>query len=157
MDIFTVSFFGHRIVEQPAEIEKRLCNLLRDLLREREYVEFLVGREGDFDLLASSCIRRIVREYGNGSASLILVLPYPKSEIYKNKTEYLRYYDEIELCESSANAHFKSAIRQRNNHMVDRSDLVICYIRHESGGAARAVRYAGKQEKRIINLAERDD
>lgn len=61
MDIFTVSFFGHREIARASEVEQRLEELLRELIRRKEYVEFLIGRDGAFDLLASSEIRRAVR------------------------------------------------------------------------------------------------
>ena len=53
MNIYTVSFFGHRFIEEPLLIEKRIEILLRKLLREKEYIEFLVGRDGEFDQLVS--------------------------------------------------------------------------------------------------------
>lgn len=36
MDIYTVSFFGHRNVEHGTEIENRLDTLLHDLITQRE-------------------------------------------------------------------------------------------------------------------------
>ena len=48
MDLFTVSFFGHRIVPEFREAEERVEPLIHTLLLEKEYVEFLVGRNGDF-------------------------------------------------------------------------------------------------------------
>jgi hypothetical protein len=39
--------------------------------------------------------------------------------------------------------------------MIDRSDLVLCCIEHESGGAYQAVQYAVRQQCKIINLAEK--
>ena len=41
--------------------------------------------------------------------------------------------------------------------MVDRADLVICYIEHEKGGAWQTVEYATEQGKTVINLAEETD
>jgi hypothetical protein len=41
--------------------------------------------------------------------------------------------------------------------MVDRADLIICYIEHQSGGAWQAARYAIEQGKMVINLAEETD
>ena len=58
MEVFTVSFFGHRMIGNALEIENRLEQLIRTLLREHEYIEFLVGRDGEFDQLVSSVIRR---------------------------------------------------------------------------------------------------
>ena len=51
----------------------------------------------------------------------------------------------------------KSAIQIRNHEMVDRADLIICYIEHEKGGAWRTVKYAREQGKTVINLAEDTD
>ncbi len=154
MDIYTVSFFGHREVEMAAEIESRLERLLHDLITRKQYVEFLVGRDGEFDLLAASAIRRAVNQYGCGNTSLILVLPYTKAEYRDNEQSYLDYYDEVEICADSSEVHYKSAIQVRNRSMVDRSDLVVCCIQHKSGGAYRTMQYAEKQGKQVRNLAD---
>ena len=154
MNIYTVSFFGHREVEKPTEIEKHLDNLLYDLITQKEYVEFLIGRDGEFDLLASSAIRRAVKNYSSGNVSFILVLPYMRANYRDNEQNFLDYYDEVEICEESSSVHFKSAIQVRNRSMIDRSDLVVCCIQHKSGGAYKTIQYAEKQNRRIINLAE---
>lgn len=154
MNIYTVSFFGHREIENPIEIENRLDKILHDLISQREYVEFLIGRDGEFDLLASSVIKRNICNYGYGNTYFILVLPYMKTEYRDNEKDYLDYYDEVEICTESANAHYKAAIQIRNRNMVDRSNLVVCCIQHKSGGAFKAVQYAEKQNCRIINLAK---
>lgn len=154
LDIYTVSFFGHRNMECGSEIGNRLDRLLHDLIRQKEYVEFLIGRDGDFDLLASAAIRQAVRDHGYGNTHFTLVLPYMKAEYRDNEQSYLDYYDEVEICSESANAHPKSAIQVRNRNIVDRSDLIICCIQHKSGGAYKTIKYAEKQGKRIINLAD---
>lgn len=154
MEIYTVSFFGHRQIENPSEIGKRLDKLLYELISQKEYVEFLIGREGEFDLLAASVIKRAVRVYDYGNTHFTLVLPYMKAEYRENEKSYLEYYDEIEICSKSVKAHPKSAIQVRNKNMVDRSDLVICCIQQNSGGAYKTVQYAKKQNCTIINLAE---
>ncbi len=154
MDVFTVSFFGHREVERATEIEERLEKLLHDLIIQKEYVELLIGRDGDFDLIASSLIKRAIKATGYGNTCFTLVLPYVKAEYRDNEENYLKYYDEVEICAESAKAHYKSAIQIRNRSMVDRSDLVVCCIQHRKGGAYQTVRYAEKQGKEIINLAE---
>lgn len=154
MEIYTVSFFGHRLVERASEIQVRLEILLHDLITQKEYVEFLIGRDGKFDLLAASSIRRTVKQYGYGNTSLILVLPYMKAEYRDNEMSYLDYYDEVEICADSSEVHYKSAIQVRNRCMVDRSDLVVCCIQHKSGGAYSTMQYAKKQGKQVRNLAD---
>lgn len=154
MNIYTVSFFGHREVENFFSVERRLEELIRDLIRQQEYVEFLVGRNGEFDQLVSSTVLRIKRLAGGENSSLILVLPYMTAEFENNQKSFASYYDEIEISEAAAGKHFKAAIQARNREMVDRSDMVICYVTHKNGGAYSTVRYAQKREKRIINVAE---
>ena len=58
VNIFTVSFFGHRIIPEFREAEDRVEALVHALLLEKEYVEFLVGRDGDFDQIVSSAVKR---------------------------------------------------------------------------------------------------
>ena len=152
MDIYTVSFFGHRHIEQGALVEERLESLLYDLITGKEYVEFLIGRDGEFDLLASSVIKRCIKKYGRGNTSLVLVLPYMRAEYRDNEAAFLDYYDEIEICEESARAHYKAAIQIRNRCMVDRSDLVVCCIQHQSGGAYKTVQYAQRLGKRVVEV-----
>lgn len=38
--------------------------------------------------------------------------------------------------------------------MAEQADLILCYIERESGGAYKAVQYAKKLGKEVINLAE---
>ena len=135
-------------------IEDRLEDLIIKLLREHEYVDFLVGRNGDFDQLVSSTIRRVKREFREDNSTHVLVLPYNSAEFQNNEDSFAEYYDEIEICPESHAAHFKAAMQIRNRSMVDRSDLVICYVEHNSGGAFQTMQYALKQEKEVINLSE---
>lgn len=152
MNIYTVSFFGHRHLSDPFGIEARLMSILHDLITTKEYVEFLVGRDGEFDQLVSSSIRRAKENYVYGNVSHILVLPYERADYRNNRSSYEAYYDEVEICPDAAAAHPKAAIFVRNKCMIDRSDLVLCAIEYESGGAYKAVQYAKKQGKQIIYL-----
>lgn len=150
---YTVSFFGHRIVPDSILAAEHLEQVIIQLLREKEYVEFLVGRNGDFDQLVSSAIRKIKKKFRDDNSSHVLVLAYPISEFQKNEQSFYDYYDEIEICEFAAKSHYKAAIKIRNRIMVDRSDLVVCYIEHENGGAYQAVSYAKRQGKQVLNVA----
>lgn len=152
-DKLTVSFFGHRIIEDYQTVESKLYELLRIIMqRENREIEFLVGRNGDFDLMAASVIRKLKKETGGDNAFLCLVLPYETAELKNNTEAFESYYDSIEICEASANRNFKYAIVARNRNMVERSDLVIVYVKNESGGAYQTLKYAEKNQKRIINL-----
>ena len=149
---YTVCLFGHRRIENVIEIEDTLRAVIEKILAEHEYVEFLIGREGEFDILAASVIKSIMRNRDIGNCSLTLVMPYLRTDFEKNQAEYEAYYDSIKLCEESAAAHPKAAIQIRNRFMVDRSDLCVFYVTHPSGGAYRTKQYAEAAGKQIISL-----
>ena len=142
MDIYTVSFFGHREIENALEVERKLEAKITELIQTKQYIEFLVGREGEFDILAASVVKRVKKQMDYGNCSLIWVLPYMIAEFRDNEKEFLEYYDDVEICEQSSKAHYKSAMQIRNRAMIDRSDLIICCIHHKSGGAYKTVQYA---------------
>lgn len=152
MRAYTVSFFGHRILENSLLVERRLEILIRKLLTEKEYVEFLVGRDGEFDQIVSSTIRRCKREYRSDNSAHVLILPYPTAEFRNNEESFWEYYNEIEICGSSESNYFKAAHQKRNREMVDRSHLVIFCIQHESGGAWQTMKYAQRRGVPTINL-----
>ena len=152
MNTYTVSFFGHRRIYNQLHLDHTLEQLIARLLREHSYVEFLVGRDGDFDQMVSSAIRRCQRENGHHNSSHIWVMPYLTSFFRDNEQGCYDYYDEIEICEESSTKHFKAAFQVRNKHMVDRSDLVIFYVETNEGGAYQTMRYAITQSKECLNL-----
>ena len=156
MRIYTVAFFGHRYVDNILKVEDLLEEQIRKLLDENEYVDFLVGRNGDFDQCVSSSVLRVRRNHRDDNSALVLVLPYPTAEYLNNEESFHEYYTDVEISYAASVAHPKSAIQIRNREMVDRADLVICYIEHEKGGAWQTVEYAMKQGKPVANLAKLD-
>ena len=48
----------------------------------------------------------------------------------------------------------KFAILKRNEWMVEQANLVIAYVKYSWGGAAKALEYAKRKKKRIINIAK---
>ena len=152
--VYTVCFFGHRQIDNFKEIEQKIETLIDRLLKEHEYIEFIIGRDGEFDQLVTSSIHRIRKRSDAANCSVTWVMPYLKADYVKNSQSYDNYYDSVEICEHSAKAHPKSAIQTRNRAMVDRSDLCVFCVTHKSGGAYQTFRYAEKINANIINLYE---
>ena len=153
MGRFTVCFFGHREIRKFREAEASLEALIRTLLLQKTYVHFLVGREGDFDQLVSSVIKRQQRCVRADNSALIWILPYSTAQLRDQAENFLAYYDAVEICRDAACSPPKAAFQVRNRQMVDQSDLVVVYVEHQRGGAYQAMHYAQKQKKQIINLA----
>ena len=86
MNLYAVSFFGHRQIDNVFVIEQRLEMMIRKLLVSKEYVEFLVGRDGEFDQLVASTVRRCKRAIRDDNSALVLVLPYATAEYRNNES-----------------------------------------------------------------------
>ena len=152
LSVYTVCFFGHRVIDDFQETEKKVEKIIDKILNEHEYVEFLIGREGDFDQIVSSAILRYKKKSELDNCSLTWVMPYMKAEYKHNLDSFEKYYDSIELCEQSANAHPKAAIQIRNRAMVDRSDLCVFFVNQEKGGAYQTLKYAEKRGVQILRI-----
>ena len=150
MPIFTVAFFGHRDLCDLNRIDERLMPLLRQLIWDKDYVVFMVGRNGGFDEYVASVIKRAQREYGVDNNELTLILPYEVA----NLADYETYYDGILIPECLEGVHPKGAISKRNRWMVEKADLVVVNVEREQGGAYRAKQYAEKLWTPVVNLAE---
>ena len=117
----------------------------------KKFIEIYMGRDGEFDTYAATLVKRVQKDYDDYHAiEFNLVLPYPK----KDMEDFDKYYDRVDI---PISAHPKLAITKRNEWMVEQAELVICYIERESGGAYKAVQYAKKLEKEIINLADYEE
>lgn len=79
---------------------------------------------------------------------MILVLPYP----VKDYEDYEKYYDEIVIPKELYGVHPKAAITERNRWMVTNTDVLVAYIRNESGGTAACVRMAEQLGRAIIKI-----
>ena len=153
MTIFTVSFFGHRIINDALTVEHQVEDLIQSLITQKTYVEFLVGRDGEFDQIVSSAIRRCKRKIRSDNSAHVWVLPYVTAEFRGNEEVFRNYYDEIEICGVSAGGHFKKAYQTRNREMVDRSDFIVFCIQHKSGGAWQTLQYARNQGKPYMTIS----
>lgn len=153
MDIYTVSFFGHRELYDLRHIDVELVPILKELIRSKQYVSFLIGRNGEFDEYTASVIKRVQKAVGKDNNEMTLVLPYTVANI----EFYEKYYDSIIIPETVYRVHPKSAITLKNQWMVEQSDLVIVNVERNKGGAYTAMKYAQKLNKKIINLHDTEN
>lgn len=149
MDIYRVAFIGHRVIPHQYGLENKIEIIVRDMLREKEYVEFIMGRNGDFDIMAAAVVKRVRESVGSDNSSLILVQPY----VMKDDNYYEKYYDCIEY-PIDRGTHPKAAITARNRWMIENADVLVAYVEKDrKGGAYTAMKYMEKLQKKIVNLA----
>lgn len=110
MNIFTVSLFGHREIDDLRQLNDQLFPIIKELIQTKAYVAFLIGRNGEFDEYAASVIKHVQKEVGKENNHITLVLPYTVADL----EYYEKYYDSIIIPESLYGAHPKIAITLKN-------------------------------------------
>ena len=139
---YTATFIGHR--ECPDLDRSRISEQVKNLI-DAGYDKFLCGGMGQFDWLCAKCVSELKSEFPHIKSHLII--PY-----LNFNTQNISYFDEIIYPVCISNYHFKSAILQRNKYLVNSSDAAICYINHDSGGAAVTYELAIKKGLLTVNL-----
>lgn len=147
------TFAGHREVYH-AGMDEKIEKAIRKLLQTDSEFVFYTGGMGEFDSRCASAVRAAKRRYPHLKIHLVLVLSYMSNRLNTDKEYYEYCYDEILLPEELCGVHYKAAIQKRNRWMVDRADYLIAYLFRNFGGAYETVKYAKKQGKTVINLAE---
>lgn len=153
LDIYRVSFIGHREVNNFSFIEEQVENIVKELINTKEYVEFYVGRNGEFDIMVASVIKRTQRDYGKSNNSLILVIPYSIA----NQEDMENYYDEVWYPSELHNVHYKSAITKRNEWFVNNSEMLVAYVERDYGGAYECLKKAQQKGLSIKRISDNRD
>ncbi len=139
--------FGHRVVY--ADLEGALRAAVEAAI-ERGCELFLTGAMGMFDRMFAFAVREAKRSHPN--IRLICVLPYPTAALERDRAYYAADFDDVWIPPELLNMHPKGAIGARNRRMIDRSDLVLFYVKNRFGGAYQALQYAKRADKPLILL-----
>lgn len=147
------SGFGHRTVFGNIELAVQAC-VIQAI--EMGCTVFYTGAMGEFDSVFISAVRAAKRRYPALGLRLICVKPYLTNEMNTHKAQYDALYDDVLVPEELLGLHYKRAIPARNRWMVDRSDVVIGYVKRQTGGAYAAVQYARTQGKVVCPVIASD-
>lgn len=141
-----VAFFGHK--DTPSTIKPRLENVVQQLIKENEKITFLVGTHGAFDLIAQSVLVQASQNYPWITCQKVLSYIPAGKDIEQYELPTL-------VPEGIESVPKRFAISFSNNYIVNKCDVIVCYIEHDWGGAAQYINKAKKKGKVIINLAEK--
>ena len=136
-------FFGHR--DAPEELLPSLVSLLEELTEQQGITVFWVGGHGQFDRLAAEAVCRLRERFPRIRLELVAAYPYAAEKPP-------RMADRAFLPEGLAQAPPKAAIVRRNRWMAQHADVVVTYLRRDTGVAYRAVCEARRWGKRIVPL-----
>lgn len=135
-----IAFCGHDNVQNVDQVRNWLCKTLDQFIYE-DSVTCYLGGYGGFDRLAAAVVRQ--KQKANAALQSVLVIPYLN-----------RHYDEsgydFTLFPPLEGVPPRYAILRRNEWMVAQADVVIAYVIHSWGGAAKTLEYAQAKKKKVV-------
>ena len=137
------TFFGHS--DTPETVMPALKAVIVDLIENMNVTGFYVGSHGNFDRMAISILSELAKTQ---SIRFYVVLAYQPTEKDADYLAHTVLPDGIEAVPP------RFAINFRNRFMLENADIVITYVTHSWGGAAKFKQLAKKKQKRIIELSE---
>ena len=165
----TCCFFGHRKVLDAVETQKKLYQVIEDLIRKEGIETFLFGSRSDFDALCLSTVTALQGRYPH------IRRVYVRAEYPYISDSYERYllksYDATYFPEFAVKAG-KAVYVERNREMIQKSKICVIYYRENympptrkaskrsvteyqpKSGTKLAYDYALQKQKTIVNVAE---
>lgn len=133
-------FCGHAQVENRDAVEAWLAQVCRGLILEGVDT-FYFGGYGGFDRLAAQTVIRLRRDFERVRS--VLILPYLNTPVDTSLYD-VTLYPPLETVPP------RFAIARRNEWMVGQADVVVAYVTHPWGGAAKMLQCARRKQKRLM-------
>ena len=136
-------FIGH--ADSPFELRTKLKNTVIKLISEG-ILNFYVGNNGNFDWLVQDVLIEIIKK--GVLVNLYVVLSYVGEKSICAPQEYTIYPEGIE------NTPLRFAITKRNDIIINKSSLMVAYVKHNLSNSHKWLEKAKKKGLKIINLAD---
>lgn len=136
------ALFGHR--DAPEAIKEALRTVLIDLIENKNVNIFYVGNNGAFDRMARKLLKEFKEKY---KIDYYVALAYIPQKAGDNDYTDSIYFDELNT------KPWKVRIIERNKLMIEKSDVVVTYVTHITGGAAEFKAFAERKCKTVINIS----
>lgn len=139
----TCTFFGHH--DTPSTIKPLLRQVIIELIEQCGVTRFYVGNQGNFDAMAHSLLAELVQTYQIHYNVVLAYLPKKKDpSVDGSPTMLPNGFEAVPP---------RFAIDHRNRWMLDRSDIVVTYVRYP-GGAAKFKALAERKGKTVVELSD---
>jgi uncharacterized phage-like protein YoqJ len=135
-----VTFCGHSEVVQLDQVKCWLSEVVSQLIEEGAKT-FYLGGYGGFDSLAATVVNE--QEAAHPEIESVLVIPYLNME-WDHKRYDSTVYPDLEHVPP------RFVVSRRNQWMVAEADVVVAYVTHSWGGAAKTLEYARRKKKNVI-------
>ena len=144
-------FSGHRNLKSYDFDQALLDRVVLDLIK-MGTTEFLCGMAYGFDLAAARTVLMYKNDY---EIKLTACLPCANQSDTFSQANKLQYKIILDACDEVITLspyYYNGCMLERDRYMVDNSDILVCFLRKNSGGTFYTVNYARKQNKKIIEL-----
>ncbi len=139
------TFFGHK--DAPSALIPLLRAVMLDLIKIQGVRQFFVGNQGNFDSMALKLLKEFEKTY---SVTYDVVLAY----LPKKSDPFFEAYHTV-FPEGIETVPRRFAIEYRNKWLIEHSDIIITYVEHSFGGAAKFKALAEKKGKKVVELSPR--
>lgn len=137
-------FTGHRDLEKdfsPRKLKKEIKNAV-----EKGVFTFYNGMAMGFDLIAAETVLSLKKK--NPQIKLIACIPCYGQEKHFSEQDKARYAAILKKADEQvllSEYYYRGCMHVRDKYMVDRADMMICYCKKETGGAAFTLHYFQKK------------
>lgn len=138
-----VTFCGHQSLASKEEVRTWIYSVTEQLILNGNTV-FYLGGYGEFDITVKSVLNKHKEKYAH--IEIVLILAYLNSSVAVTDYCYT-LYPPIEAVPK------RFVILKRNEWMIEQSDIVVAYVTHGWGGAAKTLEFARRKKKQIILYA----
>lgn len=139
------AFFGHRKADYGG-IENSLRNIIKKLVEEEGVLQFYLGMRGDFDAFCLKTVYQLKKEFPE--IKITKVFAYMPAR--KEENALCFFDDSVYLLERTVPP--KYAILETNCTLIRKVDFIVSGVKYTFGGAAKAIDYAKKQKKTVIDV-----
>ena len=143
-NIKTCAFTGHRFLQEDFSL-KQLKKIIKEVIL-RGVDTFYVGMAMGFDLYAAETVLSLRKKYKN--IKLIACIPcynQEKNFSIADKKRYVKILKKVDEQVFVSDTYYNGCMQKRDMYMADRADILIAYLKKDTGGTAFTVKYFQKK------------
>ncbi len=144
------AFTGHRFLTD--DFDRELLKRVTENLAKNGVKKFLCGMAVGFDMESAKAVLEIKKKYG---LALVACLPCAEQSANFSEKNKKLYNEILSRCDETVvlePCYVAGCMYKRDRYLVENSDVLVCFLRRNSGGTYYTVNYARKMNKKIIEL-----
>ena len=143
--LIACAFTGHRNL--PEYLDEEIIKKAVENCIKKGVEIFYNGVAKGFDLLSAKVVLSLKKKYPN--IKLIACIPCYNQEKNYNEEEKKAYIEVLAKTDEkiyvSESEYFRGCMQKRDRYLVDKADILIAYLKEDTGGTAFTVNYCKKK------------